>query len=378
MNLEFLYKLVIQNSKTDNKSGVDKVGEMLADRLGSFMNVKRLKHTEFGDLFVFESKVIDDSKEKIILSAHSDTVHAPDFEFPIRKVDNKLYGPGINDMKASLFVIVEVLSELNKHNLLKNINFALVPDEEFASTAHKKFLHNYYKLHQKALVYEEGSLENTPGKRKYNKNTRALVISRRGFGGGKFSVNSIGGHSGIKNKKSERPNAILEMAQKVTRLEKSADYKKLTTVNPGIIKGGTAINAIAQNCELICDYRISTLEERSRIRSEFEKIAHRSFVAGTQCSFEWLYDIPPMFFNEESKSFAEKIKEVAANSNTNLILENRFGGSDANQYCFCGVAVLDGFGPQGDNEHTDNEFIYIDSLEPTISFNIKVLKILTT
>lgn len=374
MNLEFLYKLVNQNSKTDNKTGVDKIGEMMADKLSIFMNVKRIPHKQFGDLFVFSSKVNDHARENIILSAHSDTVHAPDFDFPIRKVGNKLYGPGINDMKGSLFVIVEVLSELNRLNILKNIDFTLVPDEEFASVAHRKFLHEFYKKHTKAIVYEEGSLENTPGIKEHDKNTRALVISRRGFGGAKFKVNSAGGHSGTKHKKHERPSSILEMAHKITHLEEIADYKKLTTVNPGIISGGSAINAIAQNCELICDYRISTLEERLRVREQFEKIAHKSYVKGTKCSFEWLYDIPPMYFTDESKAFAAQVQNTAKKLGINLIPENRYGGSDANQHCFCGLAVLDGFGPQGDNEHTDNEFIYLDSLAPSIELSLEVIK----
>lgn len=369
---QLLEKLVNTNSHSYNKQGVDKVGEIIRSEL-NFMNCKILKHPKLGNLYLFSSRKTSTQQPKILLSGHSDTVHPKDRNFEINYSGNKMYGPGTNDMKAGLYVIIEILKQLYKSGHLTNIGFALNPNEELASLAHKENACSFYKQFDYALVFEEGTTESTP-EIPNTPETRALVVGRKGFGGGTFKLHSSGGHSGIIEDKNKRANAILEAAKKIIELENLSDYAKGTTVNTGIIKGGSAINVFAPYCEFQTEYRVKNSLERKRMREAFDKLANKTIQNGVKSEFEWQFDLPPMSANGNKREFIELVENVAKNLGVKMIQEFRFGGSDANFIASQGVKVLDGFGPIGDDEHTEGEFVYLSSIEPSIKISLEVIR----
>jgi glutamate carboxypeptidase len=279
-------------------------------------------------------------------------------------------------MKAGLAVIVYVLSELNKKQALENITFTLIPDEEIGSYTFKDILHKEYKKHDFAFVYEEGTLESTPSIKTYEPARRALVVSRKGFGAGYFKIAGPGGHSGSLSAKTLRANTILEAAHKISELEHIADYEKGTTLNAGVISGGTTFNSIPALTEFWHDYRVQTFGERVRVKKTVEQLARKVFIKGTKTDFNWLHDIPPMQVNSEREQFAHQLVDGASKIGLNIIFEHRAGGSDANQVYMANpkAIVLDGFGPQGEHEHSKNEFLYIDSIEPAVIFSLLAIE----
>jgi glutamate carboxypeptidase len=362
---EKLKHLTECNSHTKNIDGVNKIGEIIAEWL-AFMPRKIFKGKNLGDLNYFTSPSEGDMP-RILLCGHADTVHSPDLHLPVRFEGEKMYGPGVSDMKGGLVVIAETLLALHRENSLTNTDFLLVPDEELGSLEHKRIMEKIYKQYEYALVYEGSGLGGAPDR-------RTVVIERKGAGAARFTVSAPGGHSGVLINKEDRISAIEEAALKVTAIFESADHTKGTTTNVGKISGGTAVNAIAESCILEADYRTKTTEERKRVRGEYEKLAKTDFIKGTKTFLAWLYDMPPMQQSEMRKEFAKLVRDTGKTVGLEIEFEKRGGGSDANRISRYVEKVLDGFGPQGGGDHTAGEFIYTGSLEPSILLSVEVLK----
>jgi len=380
-----LHILVHINSHTENTEGVNEVGETVAGWL-PFMSREIVRGETRGDLSYFTSESKGNTP-RILLCGHGDTVHRPELHFPVRVEGDKMYGPGVSDMKGGLVVIVETLARLHRDNNLANMDFLLIPDEELGSTEHARVLEDIYARYDYALVYEGSGFGTAPSTRsngpsadpagrhpQYTPKRRTVVVERKGAGAARFTVTAPGGHSGFLVQKEDRISAIEEGAQKVQAIFECADYSKGTTTNVGRISGGTAVNAIAENCTLEADYRIETMEERKRIRKAYEDLGKRCFIEGTGTTVEWLYDMPPMQQTIGINEFAELVRAGGGTVGIDVQFERRGGGSDANRIGRFVDKVLDGFGPQGGGDHTVGEYIYLSSLESSLCLSVEVLK----
>jgi glutamate carboxypeptidase len=58
----------------------------------------------------------------------------------------------------------------------------------------------------------------------------------------------------------------------------------------------------------------------------------------------------------------ERVRQIGAQLGLDLKAGGTGGGSDANFVAPYGVPLLDGMGAVGDGEHTDHEYIWVDSL----------------
>ena len=204
----------------------------------------------------------------------------------------------------------------------------------------------------------------------------SIVRSRRGFQGFSIEVKSEGGHSGIILKKDKRKNSILKMAEIILKLEELANYEKSTTLNTGVITGGTTYNTLAPYCKILCDSRFKTNEERERIIQSVKEIIKETNVKNDfDITFNTELHFPAMKRDSKTDEFSKLCFKIASELNINLIEEDRGGGSEASilQYSNPDAFVLDGFGPRGDNEHTLNEFVYIDSIFISIEFSLNII-----
>ncbi len=371
MNINLLLKLVKQNSYSFNKEGVDAVGEIMKEEL-SFMKIEEVPHPTMGKLITFRSHVERPNHPKILLSGHSDTVFPPDVKMNIYKDGNKLYGPGTQDMKGGLFVIINVLKTLEKTNELFNIDFILDPDEENQSRAHRDTVSQLYKKYDIALVFE-ASTSNINGE-KYSPERRSIVISRKSHQFGFATITSPGGHSGVITEKKLRANSILEAAHKITALEGLADYEKGSILNTGLIKGGIEGNVLAPECTFKFEYRCENEEEEKRLEEGVSKIMKKTFVPGTKTEITYGLRFPPMSHSEEKKVYVDELIKIGQDMGIDIHTERRGGGSDANVISGSNVIALDGFGPQGDGEHSKHEFLYLDSIEPSIKLTLEFLR----
>ncbi len=361
--MDFLKQLLQINTKSGNLAGIEQAFELLekeySDLEGTFSR-------ENGGL-IFAAKIFDDSKKRIVLSGHIDTV-LPAQDIPVRLDDGKLFGSGAHDMKSSVYMIFEILRKLNASKQLKNITVLISPEEEIASQNFRKTIQKYSLNNDVALVFEPTLISE-------DLNQRSLVLARRGIQLYSLKIESEGGHSGVISKKDERFDSNIKMSEFINFVESKADYEKMTTFNPGLISGGKAFNIISPICELAFEVRFKFNEEKDRMDKVIQEFVD-SLDANYRANLVRGLSFPALNENVETKNFKSIFFEKAKYQDIELVEEYRGGGSEASLFYSYNnkLVVIDGLGAKGKGEHTTSEFVYIESIQRGIDYIEEVIR----
>ncbi len=354
---KFLKEVVKINSYTQNKAGVDKVGDIF-DReilpLGYTLNLH--KRELIGDHRHYTSKKNDG--KKLLLLGHLDTVFPPNRFEDYNEDEEWVYGPGVCDMKGGDVVIVEALKRVyDELGEIRNIDILFVSDEESGSDDSKFLTADLAKDYDYCFVYEAAGKD------------MELVTARKGVGTFFVDIKGKAAHAG--NHYTDGIDANLEASLKLQKLVSLTDIEKETTVNVGKIEGGIGANTISPEAHLTFEIRYTNTNERDRVLNEIDTIVNTSYVKGSSSSLRGGIQRDVM---EESSRSLELIKKIEAITQNCIKYEHRGGVSDANIISSAGVVTLDGFGPYGDGDHTVNERALKKSFEERIELSRKLFK----
>ncbi|MEX2130242.1 MAG: M20/M25/M40 family metallo-hydrolase, partial [Pseudohongiellaceae bacterium] len=201
---------------------------------------------------------------RVLLMGHLDTVFPPESQFQsFTRQGDKLYGPGVYDMKGGLVVMLFALKALYQFGLLENqaISILLNTDEEIGSLSSRPYLEQQALVHDYGLVFE-GSVNNN------------MIRQRKGLGQAKLVVNGRASHAGSAHQDGR--SAIRELAYKIIEMENLTDYETGVTVNVGIISGGEARNMVAPCAEAYVDLRYPEPQQGVAAEARFREIAATS------------------------------------------------------------------------------------------------------
>jgi glutamate carboxypeptidase len=187
----------------------------------------------------------------------------------------------------------------------------------------------------------------------------SLKTWRKGVG--EFIVKTKGraAHSGGDHQAGR--NAIEEMAHQVIAIQKLTDYSRQTTLNVGMIRGGTVSNVVPEEASIEVDVRVMQPGEWERIEAEVKDL--NPVLDGTTIEITGGLNRPPMPFDDTMKTTFEKAKSIAAKIGMNLSAGGTGGASDGNFVAPLGIPVLDGMGAVGEGYHSEREYIFADSME---------------
>ena len=351
-----LQKIIDINSYTKNKSGVDKVSEIMTQWFKD-LNFEHITYTreKIGNHNLYISPKT--SGKKILLLGHNDTV------FPKGKFENYsddkewVYGPGVCDMKGGNMVALQALRNLYQENKkIENIDFLLVSDEETGSDDSKALSSKLAKDYDYCFVFEAAGEK------------LEVVTGRKGVGTFTIDIEGRASHAGVRY--TAGINANLEASYKLIELTKLTNLDIGTTVNVGKISGGIGANTISPNAQLLLELRYTQNSERDRLLNSLKEITNTSYVEGTKSTLSGLIQRDVM---EANNAQAELIKKIEELSGETLPTEQRGGVSDANIIASQGVSTLDGFGPFGDGDHTIHERALKSSFEQRINLMTKML-----
>ncbi len=149
--------------------------------------------------------------------------------------------------------------------------------------------------------------------------------------------------------------AVLLSTRKLT------DYSRQTTVNVGVIQGGTVTNVVPEECTIKVDVRVMQPGEWERIEAVVKNL--KPVLDRASIEITGRLNRPPMPFDETMKAAFEKAKAIASKIGMELKAGGSGGGSDANFVAPLGVPVLDGLGAVGEGYHSEREYILAESLE---------------
>lgn len=154
--------------------------------------------------------------------------------------------------------------------------------------------------------------------------------------------------------------AITALCEFVVAAAAIADTARGTTVNTGLISGGSATNVVAHRATANIDIRVSTRAEQDRIDAELHAIKVSDPRVDVEVSHTW--NRPPMTLNAASVPLLALARSVARDQNRALSDAAVGGASDANFVSALGLPVLCGMGAIGGGAHAQGEFIYPDTV----------------
>ena len=344
-------RLVEIESPTTDKAGVDRVGRLVAaefQRLGAQVSLDEQPIT--GNHVIGRWGDAAGSRDGILVLCHMDTVYdlGTLARQPCVEVDGRLMGPGTMDMKASLAMLLTAVQALNEvgQQPRRPLTALFTSDEETGSETSRVLVETLAREAALVLCLEpclpDGSVKTW----------------RKGVGDFTIEVRGKAAHAGADHERGR--NAIEELAQHVLAIQKLTDYSLGTTLNVGVISGGTRSNVVPDHAQAVVNMRVMTQAEADRITSWM--LALRPLMDGTQIEVTGGLNRPPMPRDALMAATYARAREIAASLGIDLREGGTGGGSDANLVAPLGIPVLDGLGARGNGAHSEREHVLIASL----------------
>lgn len=343
--------LVTIESPTGDKAGVDRVADCVSEAADGYAQVRRYPQREHGDHLRLEFDIPTRADGQILGLGHIDTVWARGTlrRMPWREEDGRLWGPGVFDMKAGVAYMLFAARALRDLGLEARRRFVvqLNSDEEIGSPSSTPLTQAEASRSAAVLVAEPSA---GPEGR--------LKTSRKGGGTFRIEAQGIAAHSGLDFEAGA--SAVVELAAQVRRVASWTDLASGLTVNPGVVRGGTASNVVAERAHAEVDVRIQTRDQARSIERRFRVIEPMD----PRCSIrvEGGLRKMPLERTEDVVRLYRVAKSISDEMGVRLGEASVGGGSDGNTTAAMGIPTLDGLGAVGEGAHAVHENIRVDRI----------------
>lgn len=360
--VNLLKELVQRESPTSDKTAVDACSAFLADHFRKTgCRVTRIPQKTVGDFHLVEypGKADRDLDGEILVLVHADTVWPVGriVRMPFYISGEKIFGPGVLDMKAGLALAALALRTLNSLNIrpAKKITVFVNSAEETGCDEAHELIVKHAKRADKVLCLEPA----LPG--------GALKVQRKGRLCVRLEATGRSAHGGSPEK---GVNAIEELLHQIRKVETLKS--KEISVNLGLIGGGEKANVVPEKAWAVCDIRFWDSAQKSKILAALRNLEPQARGAKFRFVVESL--TPPMEKTKASARLFQDAKVIAADLGLALEGGKTGGGSDASIAAGLGVPTLDGLGPDGDGLHADHEHVLLPSLLQRAALLVELLR----
>jgi succinyl-diaminopimelate desuccinylase len=307
----------------------------------------------------------------LLFNAHLDTVPAGDEKkwtyppFSGQLADGKIYGRGATDSKGRLTAYIMAALALKKSNIpfRGKISIVATCDEETGGVLGAGYVTDNNKVAGDMVVVEGYS----------NQIVRAMagVLQLR------ISSYGVPAHAGFKWKGVNAIDKMAKVIQALTQLQEELEQEsseipgmRYTTVNPGVIQGGTKINVVPGDCHIEVDFRVipehSLNDIYDRVEFIIKRLEQQDLDMNIHIERISDFETEPTVTSSDSPlitAIQEASKEVTGNT---LPVVGMLGQSDARWFIKNGIPSIN-FGPgtNDNNLHGYDEFMEIDDLVQT-------------
>ncbi|MBS1821051.1 MAG: M20/M25/M40 family metallo-hydrolase [Acidobacteria bacterium] len=379
-----LEKLVNINSGTLNLAGVVAVKDVVMPQIEALGFKARWESMEqigrAGDLVAEHACPAGTGKcgKRILLIGHLDTVFEPASSFQKYSIvpgtdGNVAMGPGVNDMKGGLVVMLTALKAMKAAGTLDNaeIRIVLSGDEERHGSPVSLSRRDMIDAAKKSDV----ALEFESGGRIDGKDVQS--ISRRSAGTWKLETTGRSGHSSGVFGDRLGDGAIYEMARILDAFRKELKEPGLT-YNAGLVLGGstakmnesgTAGEAAGKNNVVppvaiaTGDFRTLDNDQTARVEAKMRQIvADHLPRTGATITFDEGY--PAMAATEAGHALVRQLNEVNAALGLPAMEEMDPTLRGAGDIAFVAPYIpgLVGTGAMGGGAHAEGETVQLDSI----------------
>jgi glutamate carboxypeptidase len=378
-------QLVNINSGTMNLAGVVAVKDVIAPQLEAlgfkvqWMPMESLDGRA-GDLVAEHVCAAGTGKcgKRILLIGHMDTVFELSSSFQKFSIvpgtnGNVATGPGVNDMKGGLVVMLTALKAMKAAGVLENaeIRIVLSGDEERHGnpvSVSRKDMIDAAKRSDVALEFEAGGIVN---------DKEVQSISRRSAGSWRVETSGRTGHSSQVFSERMGDGAVYELVRILDEFRRELKEPGLT-YNVGLVLGGATAtmnangtggeamgktNVVPPAALALGDIRTLDNDQTARVEAKMRAIAADHLPkTGATITFEEGY--PAMAPTEGGHALVKQLNEVNAALGLPVMEEMDPMLRGAGDIAFVAPYVpgLVGTGAMGEGAHAEGETVFLDSI----------------
>jgi len=339
------------NDKKLLDAGLAAIRAWLVERLGE---ADETEHHDCGDQGdVLAVTYHGTAPGTVLLLCHYDTVWPAGTlaDWPFEVVDGRASGPGVFDMKTGLVQAVWALRCLRELNLPRpSVRLLLNGDEEIGSPASRPHIERLSAEVLASLVFEAAQ-------------NGALKTSRKGVGLFDVTAYGVESHAGLDPYAGA--SAIHALAEVVPVIAGLGSREHGTTVNVGLISGGTGRNVVAAEARCGIDIRVTEPAETVRIDAALSALRPSDDRVRLTVGGGW--NRPPMVPNDASRLLFERAHAIAAQHGWTLEETAVGGASDGNFVSALGRPVLDGLGALGSGAHARHEHALLEHIPTRVA-----------
>lgn len=325
---------------------------------------EELRNVEKNRANLVSKAINNNDNPTIILNGHLDTVEITKgwSKNPFgEEQDNKLYGLGASDMKSGLAIIIDVFNKLKKNKKI-NLIFTASFDEEGISKG------TYLLLKENDI---QGDLCLIP-----EPSCEKIMLGCRG----RYVIDlEVFGKSAHGARPQQGINAIDDAVKILSKLNKLEirEYPKISngSICPLNINGGTKTLSVPEYCKIEIDRHVVPKESPEIILNDFKKLIEtlnlKSKVKVSLQKRETPY-LEPYIIDQKQvcvQKFLSSYNDFYKEKN-----EITFGESVGDYNLFAKRMPTIVFGPSGENWHSSDEFVYMDSIVRCRDFYLYFLR----
>lgn len=201
---------------------------------------------------------VTESNDLTVIMAHTDTVF-PDLEpLPFSEENGIMYAPGITDDTANLAVLMICARYILLNDLPTKTGILFVAnscEEGLGNLKGCRAIAASYGPRMKEFITLDG--------------TDLVSIVARAVGSHRYRITAStdGGHSFRDFGKRNAIHALSALVDRLYEIDIPVDGDSHTTYNVGVFTGGTSVNTIAQNAEMLYEYRSDSQQCLSKMKT---------------------------------------------------------------------------------------------------------------
>lgn len=295
----------------------------------------------------------------LVVSAHLDTVFPMDTSLKLKRQKGRIIGPGIGDNSIAIAALFGILWSLKHHKVRLPGPLWLVANTGEEGLGDLRGM--------KAVVERFGSI---PSAYLVLEGMAYGQIYHRGLAVRRYLItaHTQGGHSWVN---FGRPSAIHALAALVVQLTKiHLPTSPRTTLNVGVINGGTSVNSIASQASLQLDIRSEEPQALQEIIDRVEAMVPAFFSEGVRFDMEIIGDRPGGEIEPDHPLVDLAVRVLRFQGIQGRL---NIGSTDANVPLSLGYpAICIGLTTGGD-AHTEKEFILTKHLEKGLAQVVDII-----
>lgn len=300
---------------------------------------------------------VTDDKPIVVVMAHMDTVF-PDLEpLPFREDESRFYCPGVCDDTAQLAVLMLVARYLmQSHPVPERVGVLFVAnscEEGLGDLKGSRQIIRDYGARVKEFISVDSA--------KIDHVCNDAVGSHRY----QVTVKTEGGHSFGAFGNRNAIHYLASMIQTLYGVKVPQEGNSRTTYNVGTISGGTSVNTIAQQAQMLYEYRSDSRKCLEKMEKMFASVVEAYRTMGIEVLVERVGERPCT--GDVDPAAEAALTRRAADAMLRQLGETakpHSGSTDCNIPLSVGIPAIAIGGCSGQGVHTREEWLELGSLEP--------------